>query len=81
MRIKHTSTEVYKVFNYFPMSGTFKGCKRWFFCKSFATKQGAMNFIKRNTTMYNHKMLLWRIDWTPSPYSSEFITVYDESEG
>ena len=46
MRIKHTTTECYRVCSYLPMVGTFKDCKRWYPYKIYSSKQSAINAIK-----------------------------------
>lgn len=84
MRIKHTTTEVYRVCNYLPMAGSFKDIKRWYTYKYYSTKQSALNAIKRiksnGKNLILDKELIYRIDWIPAPFSKEFVTVYDESE-
>lgn len=84
MRIRHTASESYKVYNYLPCTSVlFKDVKRWFPYKHFATKQSALAAIKRIKVKYQNcieKDLIWKIVWSPYPFASdeECITVYNE---
>lgn len=78
MRIKHTDTEVYRVYYYKPMQGTFKDYRRWYYYQDYKTKDGAMSAIRRIHVKYG---ALGRIDWHSNMYSHDYITIYsDEGE-
>lgn len=84
MRIKHTDTEIYKVFTYLPNQGKlFKGIKRWFFWKSFRSKQSALKAIQRvkdTRPDVIENRLIFEIRWCPYPFATEekCIVVYSE---
>lgn len=84
MRIHHTPTEVYKVFNYLPCkSSTFGNIKRWFFCKGYHSKSAALSAIKRfksdPKTLFAND-LVWKVVWYPSVFACEdhSVCVYTE---
>lgn len=84
MNIKHTKSERYLVYSYLPCRGElFKEIKRWFFCKSYATKQGALKAIQRMKETHRDDVesgLIYKIVWTPSPYAGDEqrVIVYNE---
>lgn len=86
MYIKHTKTEIYKVYSYLPCKGSsFKDIKRWFPFKHFRSKQAALNAIKRFKVKHAGQFdgdLLFKIVWSPSPFASvdDDIIVYNEDE-
>ena len=87
MRIKHNKSfvESYKVYSYLPCrSELYSGIKRWFFCKSYFSKQTAKQFIAKYKRMHQNSSienrLIFKIVWCPYPFAAEedCVEVYNE---
>ena len=87
MRIKHTPNEFYYLQNYLPCTSNDNAhIKRWWTYKTYATKQSALNALKRIKEKYKNddqvQRLIWRILWFPYPFADydKSICVYTEEE-